>query len=51
MKSEYDSKTRKGKLVYPERVIEKSLGKVPPSKDLIDKHLQQRGKMLSLIHI
>ena len=43
MKSEYDSKTRKGKLVYPERVIEKSLGKVPPSKDLIDKHLQQRG--------
>ena len=45
MKSEYDSKTRKGKLVYPERVIEKSLGKVPPSKDLIDKHLQQRGKM------
>ncbi|SVB78927.1 uncharacterized protein METZ01_LOCUS231781, partial [marine metagenome] len=30
MKSEYDSKTRKGKLIYPEKVIERSLGKVPP---------------------
>jgi len=45
MKLEYDSKIRKGKLVYPERIIERSLGKVPPSKDLIDKHLQERGNM------
>ena len=27
MKLEYDSKIRKGKLAYPERIIEKSLGK------------------------
>ena len=45
MKLEYDSKIRKGKLAYPERIIEKSLGKVPPSKDLIDKHLKERGNM------
>ena len=48
MKLEYDSKTRKGKLIYPEKVIERSLGKVPPSKDLIDKHLHERGSMFRI---